>query len=60
MAEGDKINGRAFPMDSCGTLGEDRVKILDEDELVSKEFFSLVYFKLLHVWLFPAIILMSN
>ena len=41
MADGDEksnINGRAYPMDSYGTIneGEDRVKIIDEDELVSR------------------------
>ena len=43
------INGRGYPMDSYGTLGEDRVKILDEDELVSMEFFLFAYIKLLHI-----------
>lgn len=45
--EKNVINGRVFPMENYGTLRnpeEDRVHILEEDELVSTVFHSVICF----------------
>ena len=39
--EKSNINGKVFPMDSYGAIGDDRVNIIDEDELVSASFYNV-------------------